>query len=35
MYFTRAFFDVVPLYVVELTAQIMLKEGSQLPTNIN
>jgi hypothetical protein len=28
-------FDVVPLCVVELTAQIMPKEGSQIPTSID
>jgi hypothetical protein len=28
-------FDVVPFLVVKLTAQIMSKEGSQLPTSID
>jgi len=29
------FFDVVPLAIVELTAQIMSKEGSQVATSID
>ena len=28
-------FDMVPFFVVELTAQIMPKEGSQIPTAID
>jgi hypothetical protein len=28
-------FDVVPLSIVEPTAQIMAKEGSQIPTSID
>jgi hypothetical protein len=29
------FFDVVPLSVVELTAQLVSREGSQIPTHID
>jgi len=29
------FFNVVPLSVVELTAQLIPKEGNQVPTTIN
>jgi hypothetical protein len=29
------FFDVVPLFVVEVTAQFVTSEGSQIPTSID